>query len=680
MIKRLAILIVYDSEGIADDYIFYLIDDLKKNVSHLVVVCNGEMQPDSLSRLEKSADEVFVRENKGYDAGALKVAFENLIGWNNVLEYDEVVMLNDTCYGPIYPLKEIFEEMEKRDCDYWGITRSLQFGEHIQSYFWTVKSNIIKSGALKQFWAEQKISEIHSITVTQYEMRIIPFFNALGYRGDTYVNCDDFFDESERNYNYSLFDTFKLIKECKCPLLKKKAFTVSEAEILQYNSGEVIKKTFDFITTQTEYPENIIWKNLIRTCDINDLRNILHLNYIFTSESIMFPRVVLCEKKAVVIAHLYYTDLIEYCFKYINEIPEYIDVIITTNKDENKQIIDKCFNKSGRNNYRIIETPNRGRDIGALLVACNDILMEYEYICFVHDKKSNSGVPYMTVGQSWLDILWENTLKSREYIENVLTCFENNPFLGVLGVPTPYVSKLITSSLAWHGNYENTLNLTKRLNLKCKISLEKYPFTLGSTFWCRTDALKTLFKQKYKYEDFPNEPVPIDGTISHAIERIFQYVAQHEGYYSGIMMTDEYASVYTVNLQNILNELIFNFDKYSNFLYEMAQFCNRNKKIYIYGAGSYAKHCISAIFKNPELLNKFSGHIVSDGKKNENVSISKNIFELSEIAPSDTDGIIIALNETHKKEVIPELEKRGFKNYICFDPAIDLFDIGKVVK
>ena len=65
----------------------------------------------------------------------------------------------------------------------------------------------------------------------------------------------------------------------------------------------------------------------------------------------------------------------------------------------------------------------------------------------------------------------------------------------------------------------------------------------GSCFWFRTDALRKLFKYDWKYEDFPEEPLPIDGTISHAIERCYAYVAQDAGYYSAIVMCDEYAKI-----------------------------------------------------------------------------------------------------------------------------------------
>ena len=43
----------------------------------------------------------------------------------------------------------------------------------------------------------------------------------------------------------------------------------------------------------------------------------------------------------------------------------------------------------------------------------------------------------------------------------------------------------------------------------------------GTLFWARTDSLKPLFNIPISYDMFPKEPIGIDGTIAHALERLF---------------------------------------------------------------------------------------------------------------------------------------------------------------
>jgi lipopolysaccharide biosynthesis protein len=39
-----------------------------------------------------------------------------------------------------------------------------------------------------------------------------------------------------------------------------------------------------------------------------------------------------------------------------------------------------------------------------------------------------------------------------------------------------------------------------------------------------------LFGLNLGWDDYPEEPVPIDGTILHALERLLPFVANHAGY------------------------------------------------------------------------------------------------------------------------------------------------------
>ena len=49
-------------------------------------------------------------------------------------------------------------------------------------------------------------------------------------------------------------------------------------------------------------------------------------------------------------------------------------------------------------------------------------------------------------------------------------------------------------------------------------------------FWARSAALVGLFKESLQWEDYPLEPLPDDGTILHAIERLLPLVAIKAGY------------------------------------------------------------------------------------------------------------------------------------------------------
>ena len=49
-------------------------------------------------------------------------------------------------------------------------------------------------------------------------------------------------------------------------------------------------------------------------------------------------------------------------------------------------------------------------------------------------------------------------------------------------------------------------------------------------FWARRAALEPLWDAGFKTEEFPQEPVPYDGTILHAVERILPSCVEAAGY------------------------------------------------------------------------------------------------------------------------------------------------------
>ena len=83
-LNRIAIFSFYDSEGIVYDYVEYYLNELKKNVARLVIVINGQILENGEKKLGVFTNEIIVRKNVGYDAGAYKECIINYIGIDNI--------------------------------------------------------------------------------------------------------------------------------------------------------------------------------------------------------------------------------------------------------------------------------------------------------------------------------------------------------------------------------------------------------------------------------------------------------------------------------------------------------------------------------------------------------------------------------------------------------------------
>ena len=98
---RYAIYFFYDKDGIVDEYNIYLLHDLKKNVDHLMVVSNGSLPEEERQKLEAVSDEIYERENEGFDVWAYKKGIEKA-GWDVLRTYDELILLNFTNRSTFY--------------------------------------------------------------------------------------------------------------------------------------------------------------------------------------------------------------------------------------------------------------------------------------------------------------------------------------------------------------------------------------------------------------------------------------------------------------------------------------------------------------------------------------------------------------------------------------------------
>ena len=66
--KRIAIFVFYDHEGIVEPYIIKLLDGMRGYADYIYTVANGFVQKEGQEQLVLHSDRLLIRENKGFDA------------------------------------------------------------------------------------------------------------------------------------------------------------------------------------------------------------------------------------------------------------------------------------------------------------------------------------------------------------------------------------------------------------------------------------------------------------------------------------------------------------------------------------------------------------------------------------------------------------------------------------
>ena len=572
--KRVAIYFFYDKDGVVDRYVNYFLEDFKQNLDRLIVVCNGKLTPEGREEFSKYTNEIIVRENKGFDVWAYKEGIE-YIGWDNLKNYDELIMLNMTIMGPIYSFKEMFDEMDSRkELDFWGITKFHKFPvdpwglikygyipEHIQSHFIAVRNPMLTSYEFKQHWEKMRMINTYFESVSYHESIFTKKFNDKGFKSDAYIDSEDLKDFTD----HPIIDyPKKIIEEKRCPIFKRRSFFNPYDDFLTRSMGRSSLELFKYIEENTNYDVNLIWDNILRVENMYDIKNTLHLNYNLPSNYSLLKDND--SKKIGLFFHIYFEDLIEECFNYASNVPEYADIFITTDKESKKIKIENKFSElKNKVDIKIIE--NRGRDVSAFLVPNREEILKYDIACFAHDKKTKQLHPELK-GEEFKYKCLENILGNKNFVNNIINLFIENPRLGLLSPPAPNHAEFYGNlGREWGENYDITVEFLKDLKIEINVDKGKAPIApYGTMFWFRPKAMKKLLEKTWKYEDFPKEPNKIDGTLLHAIERAYPFVVQEAGFYSANVLNEDFTRVEMTNLGFMLSSL--NKTLYSNKLFQ----------------------------------------------------------------------------------------------------------------
>ena len=223
-------------------------------------------------------------------------------------------------------------------------------------------------------------------------------------------------------------------------------------------------------------------------------------------------------------AHVFYPELIADTCAYLDNIPYAYDLYITTNEKYKATYIEEYLkNNCSAKNYYVEVVANKGRDVMPFIMQMKDYIHKYEYICHIHTKKSL----HNDVGDIWRKYLYDNLIGSREIINQIFYLFESHQDIGVI---FPENMANLRMHLVWGENKQYGEWLFKKMNIEKRQFIEEIIFPAGNMFWARTSAVKDVFEIKYKDSDFPEERGQVDGTIMHAIERIWLFVAEENGY------------------------------------------------------------------------------------------------------------------------------------------------------
>jgi lipopolysaccharide biosynthesis protein len=222
-----------------------------------------------------------------------------------------------------------------------------------------------------------------------------------------------------------------------------------------------------------------------------------------------------------VVCHVFYPDLypeIVLTLRRLASVDVYIS-LVEGYSDCLKPVIEKDFPNSYIQIFK-----NHGRDIYPFLkFVQSGKLFDYAAVLKIHSKASkNSTTEYDFDGDTWRKEIFSD-LVPEAGLSELISSFISSRTTGML-CPKDYVF-----------GAEHLGSNEKHLHMLCSIlgmtfDVKDLEFAGGSMFWIKPWLLRHVAALGLEAKDFPVEPLPVDGSLAHALERAIGVFVRKAGY------------------------------------------------------------------------------------------------------------------------------------------------------
>lgn len=241
--RRICLFAGYDKNNKIQDYVTYMVKKLA-DVSEVYYAGNGQFGPDELIKIAPYTQMFYSKQFQKRDFGAWLFLIHQL-GWDRLAQYDELILCNDSVYGPLMDLETVFNEMEYKGYDFWSMTSDYQAHFYLHRYFMVFSRDVVLNEKFHNFWKAVPFEyDSH-----RCEMELTPLLVEQGFVGNSYI----------RNFTrHNVLETpEKVLDDYPLPFVKVKSFLPEN----NYSSGSGIGLRYK-IRRNTDYDVGLINRNI----------------------------------------------------------------------------------------------------------------------------------------------------------------------------------------------------------------------------------------------------------------------------------------------------------------------------------------------------------------------------------------------------------------------------------
>jgi glycosyltransferase involved in cell wall biosynthesis len=229
-------------------------------------------------------------------------------------------------------------------------------------------------------------------------------------------------------------------------------------------------------------------------------------------------------------AHLYSPEVCPEFIAHLAPNKTGCDLLITTSERARIDWLTRYMSGYVRGKVIIRVVPSRGGDLGSLLTEFATQLNDYDVIGHIHSElgppigQPDSGTSADNgQGDSQREFLWQNLVGGLyPMMDRILAAFAQDENLGLIFPSDPHLA-------GCDRDRDCAEKLAARIGWTEPLP-DHFDFPLGNMFWIRRAALQPLLNLRLKWDQYPEEPLPSDGTLLHALERLTPFACQAAGF------------------------------------------------------------------------------------------------------------------------------------------------------
>lgn len=226
--KIVTVLACFSASCKIEDFQIYLLKGLQKISDYIIIVSDNPVYEEDLTKINKICNHCIFTRHGEYDFGSYKRGFNYLID-NNILQADDnLLFINDSNYGPVYPFEYVINDFRSKECDFYGLTYGNNYYlEFLQSFFYIFKPNVYNSNIFKNFINSVKKQLAQAWVALEYEYAFTNMLEQENFVCTSYIPNTFMKDKNNAiptKYGYTLMSEYKY------PLVKRKVISGSTVE------------------------------------------------------------------------------------------------------------------------------------------------------------------------------------------------------------------------------------------------------------------------------------------------------------------------------------------------------------------------------------------------------------------------------------------------------------------